>query len=47
MNTYLGISADLGSEDVQYEFGSVAKNVFQGYLFDKDKGKEAFKTFIT
>lgn len=44
MNTYLGISAELGSGDVQDEFGSAAKNVFlEGYLFDKDKGKEAFK----
>ena len=44
MNTYLGISAELGSDDVQDEFGSAAKNVFlEGYLFDKDKGKEAFK----
>ena len=44
MNTYLGISAELGSDDVQDEFGSAANNVFlEGYLFDKDKGKEAFK----
>ena len=44
MNTYLGISAELGSQDVQDAFGSAAKNVFlEGYLFDKDKGKEAFK----
>lgn len=43
MNTYLGISAELGSEDVSEEVGADAEIVFlEGYLFDKDKGKEAF-----
>jgi sugar/nucleoside kinase (ribokinase family) len=44
MNTYLGISAELGSDDVPLEVASQAELVFlEGYLFDKDKGKEAFK----
>ena len=43
MNTYLGISAELGPEDVPDEVASEADIVFlEGYLFDKDKGKEAF-----
>ena len=43
MNTYLGISADLGSEDVSDEVAQQAEIVFlEGYLFDKDKGKDAF-----
>ena len=43
MNTYLGISAELGPEDVSDEVGADAEIVFlEGYLFDKDKGKEAF-----
>ena len=43
MNTYLGISAELGPEDVSAEVGADAEIVFlEGYLFDKDKGKEAF-----
>jgi len=43
MNTYLGISAELGPEDVNLEVASNAEIVFlEGYLFDKDKGKEAF-----
>ena len=43
MNTYLGISAELGPEDVSEEVGANAEIVFlEGYLFDKDKGKEAF-----
>ena len=43
MNTYLGISAELGPEDVNLEIASNAEIVFlEGYLFDKDKGKEAF-----
>ncbi|MAT88076.1 MAG: adenosine kinase [Aestuariivita sp.] len=44
MNTYLGISAELGTDDVPTEVGLQAELVFlEGYLFDKDKGKEAFK----
>ena len=43
MNTYLGISAELGPKDVNLEVASNAEIVFlEGYLFDKDKGKEAF-----
>ena len=43
MNTYLGISAELGPEDVNLEVAASAEIVFlEGYLFDKDKGKEAF-----
>lgn len=43
MNTYLGISADLGPEDVPEGVAEEAEIVFlEGYLFDKDKGKEAF-----
>ena len=44
MNTYLGISAELGPEDVAESVASEAEIVFlEGYLFDKDKGKEAFQ----
>ena len=44
MNTYLGISAELGPDDVPIDVASQAEVVFlEGYLFDKDKGKEAFK----
>ncbi|MDU8910173.1 adenosine kinase [Aestuariicoccus sp. MJ-SS9] len=43
MNTYLGISAELGPDDVPEEVAAEAELVFlEGYLFDKDKGKEAF-----
>ena len=45
MNTYLGISADLGPEDVPKNLISNAKILFlEGYLFDKPAGKKAFKT---
>ena len=44
MNTYLGISAELGPDDVPLEVALQTEFVFlEGYLFDKDKGKEAFK----
>lgn len=44
MNTYLGVSAELGPEDVSLDVAQNAEVVFlEGYLFDKDKGKEAFK----
>lgn len=43
MNTYLGISAELSTEDVPLD---VAENadflLLEGYLFDKDHGKAAF-----
>ncbi len=43
MNTYLGISAELGPEDVDADVMAASEIVFlEGYLFDKDKGKEAF-----
>ena len=43
MNTYLGISADLGPGDVDEAVAGAADFLFlEGYLFDKDKGKEAF-----
>lgn len=43
MNTYLGISADLGPEDVDAALFAGGSWLFlEGYLFDKDKGKTAF-----
>ena len=43
MNTYLGISAELGPDDVSEDVAAEAEVVFlEGYLFDKDKGKDAF-----
>ena len=43
MNTYLGISTELGPDDVDDEVAGGAGLLFlEGYLFDKDKGKEAF-----
>nr|WP_163846745.1 adenosine kinase [Pseudooceanicola aestuarii] len=45
MNTYLGISAELGPEDVAEEVAANAALLFlEGYLYDKDKGKAAFET---
>ena len=44
MNTYLGISADLGPEDVSEDVAGQTDYLFlEGYLFDKDQGKAAFK----
>ncbi len=44
LNTYLGISTELGPEDVSEEVASSTEMMFlEGYLFDKDKGKEAFR----
>ena len=44
MNTYLGISSELGPDDVPDETASNAEIIFlEGYLFDKDKGKDAFR----
>lgn len=44
MNTYLGISSELGLDDVPETTASAAEIIFlEGYLFDKDKGKEAFR----
>ncbi|MCC5984153.1 MAG: adenosine kinase [Rhodobacteraceae bacterium] len=43
MNTYLGISAELGPDDVDAGVMAASEMVFlEGYLFDKDKGKQAF-----
>ena len=43
MNTYLGVSADLGTEDVPLNVVENTGIVFlEGYLFDKDHGKAAF-----
>ncbi|MFP1642908.1 adenosine kinase [Pontitalea aquivivens] len=43
MNTYLGISADLGTGDVSLDVVEHAAILFlEGYLFDKDHGKAAF-----
>ena len=43
MNTYLGISTDLGPADVPNAVASAARIIFlEGYLFDKDQGKQAF-----
>ncbi|MDO5646851.1 adenosine kinase [Paracoccus sp. (in: a-proteobacteria)] len=43
MNTYLGISADLGPDDVNPSVFSGAGWLFlEGYLFDKPAGKQAF-----
>ena len=45
MNTYLGISTELGIEDVDENVAGGAGILFlEGYLFDKDKGKAAFLT---
>ncbi|MCG6885172.1 MAG: adenosine kinase [Silicimonas sp.] len=44
MNTYLGISSELGPEDVGDDVAGTASVLFlEGYLFDKDKGKAAFQ----
>ena len=44
MNTYLGISAELGPDDVDEDVAGQAELLFlEGYLFDKPKGKEAFQ----
>lgn len=44
MNTYLGISSELSSDDVPTDVAGQAKLMFlEGYLFDKDKGKTAFR----
>lgn len=44
MNTYLGVSTDLGPADVPEEVPLGAGIMFlEGYLFDKPSGKEAFR----
>tara|TARA_R110000737_G_scaffold270082_2_gene277288 strand:+ start:1399 stop:2385 length:987 start_codon:yes stop_codon:yes gene_type:complete len=45
MNTYLGISSEVGPDDVPEEVCNGARILFlEGYLYDKDKGKQAFET---
>ncbi|MEO0912138.1 MAG: adenosine kinase, partial [Pseudomonadota bacterium] len=44
MNTYLGISSEVGGGDVDEGAVGRSKILFlEGYLYDKDKGKEAFE----
>lgn len=44
MNTYLGISTGLSSKDVSPDVAGNAKIMFlEGYLFDQDAGKTAFR----
>ncbi len=44
MNTYLGISTGLSSQDVSSDVAGNAKIMFlEGYLFDQDAGKTAFR----
>ena len=44
MNTYLGISSELGPGDVADEVAGGTQILFlEGYLYDKPKGKEAFE----
>lgn len=44
MNTYLGISAELGPDDVPEDVAGRADWLFlEGYLFDRDAGKAAFQ----
>jgi sugar/nucleoside kinase (ribokinase family) len=44
MNTYLGISSDLGPADVSDDVAGEAAILFlEGYLYDKPAGKQAFE----
>ncbi|MEP2534324.1 adenosine kinase [Shimia sp.] len=44
MNTYLGISSEVGPEDVSDDIAGHATLLFlEGYLYDKPKGKQAFE----
>jgi sugar/nucleoside kinase (ribokinase family) len=44
MNTYLGISSELGPDDVSDDVAGDAAVLFlEGYLYDKPKGKQAFE----
>ncbi|VDC28649.1 adenosine kinase [Pseudogemmobacter humi] len=44
MNTYLGISSELGPQDVSDSVAGAARILFlEGYLYDKDQGKAAFE----
>ena len=47
MNTYLGISSELGPEDVSQAVAGAAEILFlEGYLYDKPKGKQAFERAV-
>ncbi|WP_102225538.1 adenosine kinase [Acidimangrovimonas sediminis] len=47
MNTYLGIGAELGSDDVPEEVAGQTEILFlEGYLYDKPKGKQAFERAV-
>jgi sugar/nucleoside kinase (ribokinase family) len=47
MNTYLGISSELGPEDVSDDVAGRAAILFlEGYLYDKPKGMEAFERAV-
>ena len=44
MNTYLGISSELGPDDVSDSVAGGTQTLFlEGYLYDKPRGKEAFE----
>jgi len=44
MNTYLGISSELGPDDVADDVAGAASFLYlEGYLYDKPKGKQAFE----
>ncbi len=48
MNTYLGISSELGPEDVSDAVAGDAEILFlEGYLYDKPKGKAAFERAVS
>jgi sugar/nucleoside kinase (ribokinase family) len=47
MNTYLGISSELGPADVSDDVAGRAEILFlEGYLYDKPKGKQAFERTV-
>ena len=47
MNTYLGISSELGPDDVSDDVAGQAEILFlEGYLYDKPKGKQAFERAV-
>ena len=47
MNTYLGISSELGPQDVSDDVAGRAEILFlEGYLYDKPKGKQAFERAV-
>ncbi|MDF1802347.1 adenosine kinase [Thalassovita sp.] len=47
MNTYLGISSELGPGDVSDDVAGQAEVLFlEGYLYDKPKGKQAFEKAV-